>query len=131
MIRRQPGPRNIAEATEGGIALAGDNPTLVLGDRVDVDVEVRAFWERIRERYRVGVLEDREAELAALRSFLDQEGHGWWGWQGPPWSGKTRLMAEVACSPPGDWEVAAFFVRRGQADNNQSGMLRAIIPQLA
>lgn len=126
------GPTNKAVASGGGVAVAGTNNTVTVEqNRTPVAHEVSLHWRHVAEHYRLGSLEDRDAEIKELREFLTRAGNGWWGWHGGPWTGKTRLMAEVACAPPPGWRVVAFFVRRGQGANTQAAMVRSIIPQLA
>lgn len=126
-------PLNKAVATAGGVAVAGNQNTVILNGptRTPVGREVADHWRRISDRYRTGELLGRDVERRELTEFLTLTGRGWWGWRGAAWSGKTRLMAEVACAPPAGWRPVAFFVRRGNGDNTKSGFLRNVIPQLA
>jgi tetratricopeptide (TPR) repeat protein len=126
------GPTNKAVAGSGSVAVAGNqNIVIVGGNAIPVAREVAAHQRQVSDRYRIGALQDRDVELRELTDFLAGTGSGWWGWHGDAWTGKTRLIAEIACAPPTGWRAVAFFVRRGGGDNTQAGFLRSVIPQLA
>jgi hypothetical protein len=68
------------------------------------------------------VLLGRAEELLALAGFA--EPYGWW--EGPPWAGKTALMAWFALHPPPDVDVVAYF-----AGASGDTFLDAVSEQLA
>ena len=70
----------------------------------------------------------REQELHELAGFA--EPYGWW--EGPPWAGKTALMAWFALNPPPDVDVVPFFVGAGRAGSSDGdAFLGAVTEQLA
>ncbi|TQM42870.1 S1 family peptidase [Pseudonocardia cypriaca] len=70
----------------------------------------------------------REQELRELAGFAEQ--YGWW--EGPPWAGKTALMAWFALHPPPAVEVVTFFVGTGRAGTSDGdAFLGAVTEQLA
>jgi trypsin-like peptidase len=69
----------------------------------------------------------REEELRELAGFA--EPYGWW--EGPPWAGKTALMAWFALHAPPDVEVVPFFVGAGRAGSSDGdAFLGAVTEQL-
>jgi hypothetical protein len=91
--------------------------------------------DRPRDSYQLQVrdiapqlLLGREQELQELAGFAGP--YGWW--EGPPWAGKTALMASFALHPPPDVDVVTFFVgavRAGSSDGD--AFLGAVTEQLA
>jgi tetratricopeptide (TPR) repeat protein len=71
---------------------------------------------------------DRDEELAELAAYA--EPYGWW--EGPPWAGKTALMAWFAAHPPPDVDVVSFFVGAGRTGStDRDAFLDAVGEQLA
>jgi Trypsin-like peptidase domain len=69
----------------------------------------------------------REEELRTLAGSA--EPYGWW--EGPPWAGKTALMAWFALHPPPDVEVVPFFVGAGRVGRSDvEAFLDAVTEQL-
>jgi hypothetical protein len=70
----------------------------------------------------------REEELRELAEFTGP--YGWW--EGPPWAGKTALMAWFALHPPPGVDIVAFFVGAGRAGSSDGdAFLDAVTEQLA
>ena len=62
----------------------------------------------------------RDAELAELEAFCTEpDGGSYVWWQGPPWAGKSALMAWFVLHPPAGVRVVSFFITArfaGQSD---------------
>ncbi|WP_343941135.1 trypsin-like peptidase domain-containing protein, partial [Pseudonocardia zijingensis] len=70
----------------------------------------------------------REEELRELAGFTGP--YGWW--VGPPWAGKTALMAWFALHAPADVAVVPFFVGAGRVGNSDGdAFLAAVTEQLS
>jgi hypothetical protein len=99
-------------------------------DLPDVRAPVRApaaYLMQVRDIAPEDLL-DREEELEELAGFA--EPYGWW--EGPPWAGKTALMAWLALHPPPDVDVVSFFVGAGRAGSSDGdAFLGAVTEQLA
>ena len=90
-------------------------------------------------RRRTGVLLQRENDLAAIEAFgtgsADAFGPGTtpggYLWlQGPPWAGKTALLAEAVYLVPEQADVIAFFVNARESQVTREHFFAAVIPQL-
>lgn len=81
-------------------------------------------------RKRMGQLEKREAELAALVAFASgDEPYQWL--VGDALAGKTALMYEAANRVlPTDADVVCYFLSQRAADANSDRFLQAVVPQL-
>ena len=63
-------------------------------------------------------LEDRERELAALKTFVRGSQDTWYAMEAGMVSGKTALMSSFALNPPDDVHIVSFFIRRIGGDGN-------------
>ena len=75
----------------------------------------------------------REAELAELAEFCtgDHDQTYLW-WQGPPWAGKSALMATFVLHPPPRVRVVSFFItNRFAGQSDRTAFLPTVIEQLA
>ncbi|QSI48071.1 hypothetical protein [Thermobispora bispora] len=75
----------------------------------------------------------REAELAELKDFCtgDHDRTYLW-WQGPPWAGKSALMATFVVHPPPGVRVVSFFItNRFAGQDDRHAFVHAVIEQLA
>lgn len=76
---------------------------------------------------------DRDAELARLEEFCQAAtGHAYAWWRGPPWAGKSALMAWFIRHPPAGVAAVSFFVtsRWGHHDKAEA-FADVLIEQLA
>lgn len=94
------------------------------------------FWpggygRMLAAEYAPARLAGREEELNALTAFCAGPDACMWV-QGPPWAGKTALIAWFALHPPAGFAVVSFFVNSRIASGADSdSFLRAMITQLA
>ncbi len=89
------------------------------------------YWATVDEiaRY-TPVLLERDQERTDLRVFATgAEGLRWI--IGPPWSGKTALVAHLSRSVPPDVDVVAFFLVRRRGDADVTRFAAAVNEQLA
>jgi tetratricopeptide (TPR) repeat protein len=76
-------------------------------------------------------LRGREEELQELSAFATGT-EPYALWEGPPWAGKTALMAWFALHPPPDVDVVPFLVGAGLAGRSDgNAFLDAVTDQLA
>ncbi|MET0424082.1 MAG: trypsin-like peptidase domain-containing protein [Actinoplanes sp.] len=89
------------------------------------------YLDQVRDIAPAAGLLDRDQELAELAAFCaSDESYRWI--QGPPWAGKSALMAAFVLNPPPGVDVVSFFVTArlaGQADC--TAFSDALIDQLA
>ncbi|MFJ4368849.1 hypothetical protein ACIP4S_32595 [Streptomyces chartreusis] len=75
----------------------------------------------------------REAELAELTRFCtaaDGPAYAWW--QGPPWAGKSALMAWFVQHPPPGVRLISFFITaRWPGQSDRTAFLQVVVEQLA
>ncbi len=114
-----------------GDAAGGLRDLLGLGpdlpDVTAVDRPSPSYLPQVRD-IAPDILLGREEELRELARFTGP--YGWW--EGPPWAGKTALMAWFALHPPPGVEVVTFFVGAGRAGSSDGdAFLDAVTEQLA
>jgi WD40 repeat protein len=98
-----------------------------------------AYRATLRQlRARTGLLQGRDAELAAIGAFAagrpsalapPESQHAWLA--GGPWAGKTALLAEAVHALPPEVDCVAYFLTRPGGDADRERFLAAIVPQLA
>jgi len=86
--------------------------------------------QRDAGRLAPGVLIARDEDLARLAAFVRSPER--WRWvQGPPFAGKTALLAWFALHPPEGIDVAACFLRRTTGQANADYAVDVLTRQLA
>lgn len=105
----------------GDVYLAGSAP-----------VAQSAYREQVEQIFPWDLV-DREYELAELAAFCTGEhkaAYAWW--QGPPWAGKSALMATFVLHPPPGVRVVSFFVTaRYAGQSDWQAFLDVVMEQLA
>jgi WD40 repeat protein len=101
----------------------------------------RPYSATLREiRARTRALEGRTYELAQIHAFGGGASHafgrpvgpdGYLWLVGPPWAGKTALLAEAVSTMPTDVAVVAYFLSAREAEASREQFLAAVVPQLA
>lgn len=97
---------------------------------VETSRAVRAFL--VEQQVRTpSTVANRETEIGDLRTRVRHD-ETWWGWRGPPWAGKSTLIASLTPERFPDADIVGFFiVGRDSMANSQAAFLLALIPQLA
>ncbi|GAB3852647.1 hypothetical protein GCM10027610_081310 [Dactylosporangium cerinum] len=90
-----------------------------------------AYQEQVRDIAPADGLRGREAELDLMARFCVGD-EPYMYWEGPPWAGKTALMASFALNPPAGVTVVSFFIAARQPDQaDSSAFTDSLIEQLA
>lgn len=123
------GERSVSAGGDIGLAVTGDNNSLVLRPAVR-----SAYWEQVRRIAPVEIM-GRESELEELARFCDpdeDEGPAYGWWRAEAWAGKTALMAWFALHPPPRVRIVPFFVTaRWRAQNDVVAFGDVVLEQLA
>ncbi|KUN26372.1 hypothetical protein AQJ23_14460 [Streptomyces antibioticus] len=123
------GERSVSAGRDIGVAVTGDNNSLLLAPAVR-----SAYWEQVRRIAPPEIL-GRESELRELAEFCcpdkDEEPfYGWW--RAEAWAGKTALMAWFALHPPPGVRIVPFFITaRWRAQNDVAAFSDVVLEQLA